>query len=141
MSLFQSVLPLVGRFLLCLIFVMSGLGKIFDFGGTVEYMRSHGIPWPAFLLIVAIALELVGGISVIIGYWTRAGVLLLLLFLVPVSFSIHDFWTIEDPATQRIEMSLFMKNVSIAGGLIYLLQFGPGRFSLDSRSRPKAGRV
>jgi uncharacterized membrane protein YphA (DoxX/SURF4 family) len=119
---------LIGRILLVLIFLKSGIGKIEDFNGTAQYMASHGIaPYTNFFLIGAVFLELVGSATVILGYFARFGTVLLLLFLIPTTLIFHDVFTNPN---QDI-MIQFMKNVGIFGGLLVLFSVGPGRFSLD----------
>ena len=136
MSWIGSLVSLLGRVLLSLIFLFSAIGKVFDFSGTTKYMTAHGVPTPALFLIVAILLELAGGLSLLVGYWARLGVVLLLLFLLPVTLVMHDFWTIEDAAQWRIGMIMFMKNLGIAGGLLYVLRFGAEWPSFDAAARP-----
>jgi putative oxidoreductase len=120
---------LIGRILLVLIFLKAGIGKIEDFNGTAQYMASHGIaPYTNFFLIGAIFLELVGSITVILGYFARFGSVLLLLFLIPTTLIFHDAFTTNP--TQDIWIH-FMKNVGIFGGLLVLFSVGAGRFSLD----------
>ena len=116
---------LVGRILLVLIFLVSGIGKIGNFEGTAQYMAKFGMPSSTFFLIGAILLELVGSITVILGYFTRFGTLLLLVLLIPTTLIFHT--NFADPM-QKIH---FLKNVSMFGGLLILLSAGPGRFSLD----------
>lgn len=125
------VAPL-GRLLLCLIFVMSAMGKLTDWGPPAQMIADKGLPAPDALLAIAVALELIGGISVLIGFQARWGAVALLLFLVPVSLIMHNFWTIEDPGQRMGQMINFMKNVSIAGGLVFVLAMGPGPFSVDN---------
>jgi uncharacterized membrane protein YphA (DoxX/SURF4 family) len=122
---------LIGRILLVLIFLKSGIGKIEDFGGTAQYMASYGMPYTNFFLIGAIFFELVGSITVILGYFTRFGALLLLIFLIPTTLIFHNIFV--DPKM----MIHFMKNVSMFGGCLILLASGAGRFSLDSLLRNK----
>ena len=117
---------LIGRILLVLIFLKSGVGKVENFQGTAQYMASHGMPYANFFLVGAIFFELVGSITVILGYFARFGALLLLIFLIPTTLIFHNIFV--DPKM----MIQFMKNVSMFGGLLVLLSFGPGRFSLDS---------
>jgi len=116
---------LIGRILLVLIFLKSGVGKIENFQGTAQYMASYGMPYANFFLVGAIFFELVGSITVILGYFARFGALLLLIFLIPTTLIFHNIFV--DPKM----MIQFMKNVSMFGGLLVLLSFGPGRFSLD----------
>jgi putative oxidoreductase len=117
---------LIGRILLVLIFLKAGAGKIDNFGGTAQYMASHGIaPYTNFFLVGAIFCELAGSITLILGYYARFGAILLLIFLIPTTLIFHSNFG------DQIQMIMFMKNVSMFGGLLALLAVGPGRFSLD----------
>ena len=122
---------LIGRILLVFIFLKSGIGKIEDFGGTAQYMASQGMPYANFFLVGAIFFELVGSVTVILGYFTRFGALLLVIFLIPTTLIFHNIFA--DPKM----MVHFMKNVSMFGGCLILLASGAGRFSLDSLLRNK----
>jgi putative oxidoreductase len=122
---------LIGRILLVLIFVQSGIGKIENFAGTAQFMASHGMPYANFFLVGAIFFELVGSVTVILGYFTRFGALLLVIFLIPTTLIFHNIFA--DPKM----MIHFMKNVSMFGGCLILLASGAGRFSLDSLLRSK----
>jgi putative oxidoreductase len=116
---------LIGRILLVLIFLQSGIGKIAHFQGTAEYMAKFGMPYTNFFLIGAIFIELFGSITVITGYYARLGAFLLVVFMIPTTLVFHtDF---SDPM-QQIH---FMKNVSMFGGLLVLLMVGAGRISLN----------
>ena len=117
---------LIGRLLVVLIFLKSGAGKIDNFGGTAQYMASHGIaPYTNFFLVGAIFCELAGSITLILGYYARFGAMLLLIFLIPTTLIFHSNFG------DQIQMIMFMKNVSMFGGLLVLLAVGAGRFSLD----------
>ena len=122
---------LIGRILLVLIFLQSGIGKIENFAGTAQYMTSQGMPYANFFLVGAIFFELVGSVTVILGYFTRFGALLLVIFLIPTTLIFHNIFA--DPKM----MIHFMKNVSMFGGCLILLASGAGRFSLDSLLRNK----
>ncbi len=115
----------IGRILLALIFLQSGIGKIGNFAGTTQYMASQGMPYTTFFLVAAILFELVGSVTIILGYFTRFGTLLILIFLIPTTLIFHT--NFADPM-QKIH---FMKNVSMFGGLLALLSAGAGRYSLD----------
>ena len=121
----KALASLIGRILLALIFLKSGIGKIGDFTGTAQHMANHGMPIASFFLVGAIFFELVGSITVIFGYFTRVGALLLIIFLIPTTLIFHNIWV--DPKM----MVHFMKNLSMLGGLFILLTAGGGRFSLD----------
>jgi putative oxidoreductase len=126
----------VGRVALGTIFVVSGLGKLAAWRGIVAYAGSKGVP--EILLAIATALELLGGISVVIGFKARWGALALLIFLVPVTLVFHNFWGV--PAEQQqMEMVNFLKNLAICGGLLIVLGRGAGAFSIDNSRTPARG--
>ncbi len=135
MELWKAFASLLGRILLVFIFLNSGIGKIGNFDGTAQYMAKFGMPMPSFFLVGAIFLELVGSITVILGYFTRFGALLLIVFLIPTTLIFHTRF--ED----QVQMIMFMKNVSMLGGCLVLLAHGPGRFSLDSLWRKEKKSV
>ncbi len=132
-----DLVALPARLLLAAIFVSSGVGKIFEFGSTRDFMAQEGMQMPALFLIGAIVFEIVGGASIVLGYKARLGAILLIIFLVPATLIFHDFWTIEDAEAQKTQMIMFMKNLSIMGGLLMVVAHGSGRFSLDGRPKPR----
>jgi putative oxidoreductase len=124
---------LIGRVALGLIFLISAFGKLAAWSGTAAYAGSKGVP--TALLAVATALELLGAISVILGFKARWGALALLIFLASVTPVFHNFWAV--PAQQQqLELVNFLKNLSIAGGLLIVLGRGAGPFSIDARRSP-----
>jgi putative oxidoreductase len=116
---------LIGRILLVLIFLDSGKGKIENFTWMAQYMASFGMVYTNYFLVGAIFLELIGSITIILGYYARFGALLLLIFLIPTTIIFHTKFA------DQIQMIMFMKNVSMFGGCLLLLSTGPGRFSID----------
>jgi putative oxidoreductase len=104
---------LVGRVALGAIFMVSGLGKLAAWQGTAAYAGSKGVP--EVLLAIATALEVLGAISLIVGFRARWGALALLVFLVPVTLVFHNFWAVP-AAQQQMEMANFLKNLASAGG-------------------------
>ncbi len=128
----QGLVSLMARLLMAAIFLASAIGnKIPQFKATAEYMQSEGVPNPKFALFGAIGLLLLGGLSVISGAWTRIGAMFLLVFLVAATYYFHDFWTFQDPIQRQLQTIQFMKNMAIAGGLLSLVAFGGGPWSVD----------
>lgn|SRR5262245_31359739 len=128
---------LAGRIFLSSIFLMSGFAKITDSSGTAAHMEKQGMVAIPFFLAGAIALEIGGGLSVLLGCCTRLGALALIVFLVPTTLIFHDFWVEEGPKRTE-QMVQFMKNLALLGGLLMVVAHGAGRFSLDhwwSRAR------
>lgn len=133
MEWLKAFFSFIGRVLLILIFIHSGIGKIGNFEGTAQYMSKFGMPFTSFFLFGAILFELFGSLCIVLGYYTRLGALLILLFLIPTTLIFHtDFG-------DRIQMIMFMKNVSMFGGCLILFAAGPGRLSLDYLIRKKKG--
>ena len=128
----QQLVALVGRILLAAIFVISGFNKIGGFDGVVGYIASKGLPVPQVLAALTVALELGGGILLIVGYQTRLVAVLFFLWLIPTTFIFHKFWGIDAAQVQN-QMNNFLKNVSIMGGILLLCAYGPGAYSVDKR--------
>jgi len=125
--------PLAGRILLALIFVISGYNKLVGFDGTVGYIASKGLPLPQLAAAAAIAIELVGGVLLVIGWQTRWAATAIFLFLIPTTLIFHPFWAVA--AGKQMEMIQFMKNLCIMGGMLYVMAFGAGPLSVDNRKR------
>jgi putative oxidoreductase len=123
---------LTGRILLAAIFVIAGVGKITGYDGTAGYMAAKGLPMVGVLLPLTILTEVGGGLALAIGWKARWVALWLFLFLIPVTLVFHRFWGI-DPAQAQAMQIHFLKNLSIMGGMLMVVAFGPGAFSVDKR--------
>ena len=125
MNKLQTFAAPTGRLLLAMMFFMSGLMKIGNYAGTQGYMDAMGVP--GALLPLVIALEVLGGLAIILGWNTRIVAAALAGFSVLSAFMFHaDF-------TNQAEMTNFLKNVTIAGGFLVLVAHGPGAYALDNR--------
>ena len=128
----QGPLSVLGRVLLCGIFLMSAVGnKIPNFEKVATIMGSVGIPAPQLMLVGAIAFLIVGGVSVLVGYQARLGATLLLIFLVLATYYFHAFWKLEGQA-QQDQMIQFMKNLALMGAMLFIMANGAGAMSMDS---------
>ena len=116
---------LAGRILLALIFVMAGIGKLSDPAGTAGYMAAMGVP--TILLWPTIALELLGGIAIIIGFQTRIVAIALAVFCIVSGVIFHSNFA------DQTQMIMFLKNLGLAGGFLLLATTGATALSLDSR--------
>jgi putative oxidoreductase len=126
----MKYIVLTGRILFSLIFLMSGFNHFSS--QSINYAASKSVPATSFLVPVSGILAIAGAISIILGYKARLGAWLIVLFLVPVTFMMHDFWTITDPMMKQIQMAMFMKNLSMLGGALLIAYFGAGPLSLDT---------
>ncbi|MEO1673201.1 MAG: DoxX family protein, partial [Cyanobacteria bacterium J06631_2] len=111
------------------IFLWSGINKILDPNASLEKMSAQGMPLTSFLLVGAIALEILGGLSVLLGIKARWGAAMLVIFLVPATLIFHTDFSTE------LEQAMFLKNLAMLGGLLMLIQHGGGSFVLWQADR------
>lgn len=121
----------IGRTLFSLIFILSGINHFSS--GSISYAAEQGIPMADILVPVSGLLALIGGLSVFLGFHARVGATLLLVFLVPVTILMHNFWSYTDPELAQVQMVHFMKNLSLIGASVLILFYGAGPLSLDHR--------
>ena len=129
---------LAARILMSQIFLISGIMKIVDWSGTEAQMAGRGMFWIPFFHVAALLTELGAGLSLLLGYKARLGALILFLFLIPVTLTFHNWWTYPDPKEQHVNMLFFMHNLTLMGGLLLVMTFGPGPLSLDFWKRRRA---
>jgi len=139
----RGFLSLLARVMIAAIFLMSAVaGKIMNFNGTVEKMAAEGVPSPTILLGGAIAFLILGGLSIVLGFWGRFGAFLLLVFLGAATYYFHDFWKLppdSPPERMQMEVISFLKNVALMGAMLFLIANGTGPWSLDNRGQAAAG--
>jgi putative oxidoreductase len=99
----------------------------------IAYASQSGVPMAGLLVPASGVLALAGGLSVLLGDRAKIGAWLLVLFRVPVTLMLHNFWAAKDPVMAQIQMTMFLKNVTILGGALLISQFGTGPLSLDAR--------
>ncbi|MEM6255395.1 MAG: DoxX family protein [Cyanobacteria bacterium P01_D01_bin.156] len=123
----QKYSALLARTAIAVIFLNSGFGKLSNFSGTQEQIAGAGLPLAALVTVFTIAFQLLGGTSLVLGYKARIGAVLLLAFLIPATLVFHN--PIADPS----QMTQFLKNLAIIGGLLMVTAYGSGPISLDHR--------
>jgi putative oxidoreductase len=122
----QKWMLLLGRLLLSVIFVLSGLGKIPHFHDVAGMMGQKGIPLATVALVISLLIEIGGGLMVLTGFGARYAALIMFLWLIPVTLVFHHFWGIPEAAKEE-QMINFLKNVAIMGGLLILAHGSPGK--------------
>lgn len=127
MNLIQTLAAPAGRVLLALLFLLAGVQKIGGYEGTLAYMTSQGVP--AFMLPLVIALEVLGALAIMVGWKTRIVAFLL------AGFSLVSAALFHLQPDDAVQMTMLLKNVSIAGGFLLLVAHGAGAWSLDNRRR------
>ena len=123
-------LALVGRQLFSVIFIIASAGHFT--AGTIVRAAEHGVPMAGLLVPVSGVIALLGGLSVLFGFRARIGGALLVVFLIPVTFTMHNFWAAADPAAFRLELLLFLRNIVLLGCALLVTAAGAGSLSLDA---------
>ncbi|MBI5178781.1 MAG: DoxX family protein [Nitrospinae bacterium] len=123
----NTYIPLAGRILLAAIFLVAGAGKVFGFAGTQQYMAAYGIPFTAPLALAALLTEIVGGLLLLAGFKAKYAAGVLCAFLIPTTLIFHTNFA------DQIQSIMFLKNLAIMGGLLYVVAYGAGDLSLDKR--------
>jgi putative oxidoreductase len=129
MNAIQSAASVAGRILLSQIFIISGLSKAANSAGTIGYIQSVGAPLPEVAYAIALFVELVLGIALLVGYKTRLAAAGIAVFTVATAFMFHN------NLADQMQQIMFLKNLTIVGGLLMVVAFGAGAFSLDNRRR------
>ena len=132
MSGMSNALSLLGRLFLAAIFIFSGFSKIAGFEGLVGQIASKGFPVAQVFAVATIAIELGAGLLLAIGWKARWAAFLIAVFTAIVTVFFHNFWAVPE-AQKMMQQIQFMKNLAIIGGLLMVVAFGPGRFSIDRR--------
>ena len=121
----MHIVEILGRLLLSAIFLINGIGKIFNYEGTIQYMENFDVP--GYLIIPAITVEILFPILLIIGYYTKFSALVLSLFTLALAVIFHtDF-------SNQMQLMSFLKNFAIAGGFLIIFVRGAGKYSIDQR--------
>lgn len=124
----QKYIPLLARTAIAVIFLNSGIGKISNFAGTQQQIAQAGLPLAPLVTVFTIAFVFLGSIALILGFKARIGAGLLLAFLIPATLVFHN--PIADPT----QMTQFLKNLAIIGGLLMVVAYGSGPVSLDRQA-------
>ena len=129
----RSFLAPAGRALFSAIFIISGF--LHFSSTTIGSAASQGLPLANILVPLSGLIAIAGGLSILLGYHARIGAWLLVLFLVPVTFTMHQFWNVTDPAMKSLEQANFTKNLALLGAALLIAYFGAGTISLDDRRK------
>jgi len=135
----DSLIIFIARLALSIIFLWGGAMKLLGYAGFIGYLQTKNVPSVHIVAPIVVAIELLGGILLVIGARTRTVGLVLAVYALLTAVLGHDFWDITDVALQQDAVMHFWKNVAIAGGLLLLLVTGAGRASIDGMRAPRGG--
>ncbi len=129
MNVRQRWISLLGRVLLSLVFIVSGVGKVLDPAGTLAYIESAHLPMPQLAYAVALVVELGLGLALLLGFRAQLAAAGIALFTFVTALVSHS--NMADP----LQVIMFLKNMTIVGGLLIVIAFGPGGYSVDGGKR------
>lgn len=126
----KDLADLLGRIFVAALFLYEAFDSIFHSQKNLETLASYGITWrPRLLLWASVAILVIGGISVLIGYFSRFGAFLLLLYWLPFTLIVYSYW--NDPIDlQRLHGLMLMRNLALCGGLLFIIAHGSGKYSV-----------
>lgn len=125
----MKIVIIAARLLFSLIFLISGLSHFSP--ATIAYAGTQGVPLPDITAPFSGLLAIVGALSIILGFKARIGAILIMIFLIPISYKMHAFWNVTEPMLYQMQFSMFMKNVSMLGGAFLIYVHGTGTWSVD----------
>jgi putative oxidoreductase len=138
MSFSETIAPLLGRLALGWFYGVGAFNIIANWAGLVERLGAKHVPMPPLVLVLAFALMVMGTYSLVVGYHTRHGAVLLFAMTIVGAVVLHDYWHIADPALRRAEFEIFSRDIGISGGLLMIMGLGCGPFGWDNRPPPGA---
>ena len=138
MSFSETIAPFLGRCALSWFFGVGALNIIHNWAHLSAELNAKHVPLPPVVLVIALVLMAMGVISLLFGYHTRHGAVMLFVMTVTATFALHDFWHYSDPVARAAQLSLFVRDFAICGGLLLMVGLGPGPFAIDNA--PKGGK-
>ena len=132
MNLQHPLVSFIGRLLIVYFFATSGIAKLFDWSGNVQYMSTRHLPLIPVLLAIAMLIEIVGSICLVTGLYARAAAFVMFLYLTAVTVLFHNYWAFSGMLAGTQETH-FRKNLAIMGGLLMIAAQGPGKWALGRR--------
>ena len=139
MSFSETISPLLGRIAFVWFYGSSVIDIFNHWSGYVGQLSDRHMPLPPLMLVVALLLIALGCFSLLLGYHTRHGAVLLFAVTIVAAVTLSDFWHFSDAATRAVEFELFARDVAICGGLLLMVGLGGGPFAVDNRSGASGG--
>ena len=137
MSFSETISPFFGRCAFVYFYVASAMDIVGNWRDITSDLAAKHVPIPPLVLLVALVLIFMGCISLLFGYHTRHGAVMLFGMTIISTFILHDFWHYTDAGARGAQLSIFIRDFAICGGLLLMVGMGPGPFAVDNR--PKGG--
>jgi len=129
----MKFVPLIGRIIFSLSFLMAGFTHFMP--QSIGYAAASGVPLANIIVPLSGILAFLGGLGVLLGYKAKLAGWLLVVFLIPVNFMMHNFWAVADPMQHQLQMAFFMKDLAMTGGALIIAYFGAGPVSIDAMKK------
>ena len=126
-----SPAPLLGRILMCWIFLYSGWGQIAEFAYWSNRASQAGLPFGHLAIVLSITIQMLAGLAVLVGFQASCAALALFIFLIPTTLTFHRFWRFTGAARNQ-QITNFNRNIAIMGGLLFIVTYGAGAYSTDA---------
>ena len=138
MSFGESIAPLFGRWVLAWFFLTQAYDAALDWNNTALLLAMKAVPTPPAILLLALVGTVMGSLSLLVGFRTRIGALVLFAITIGATVTLHDYWHLEVEGARDADFDIFARNIAIAGGLLMLIGMGSGRFGFDGAPSPAA---
>jgi len=138
MSFGESIAPLFGRWVLAWFFLTQAYSRALDWNDTALLLAMKAVPTPPAVLLIALIGLVMGSLSLLVGFRTRIGALVLFAITISATVTLHDYWHLEVEIARDADFDIFARNIAIAGGLLMLIGMGSGKFGFDGAKPPEA---
>ena len=138
MSFGESIAPLFGRWVLAWFFLTQAYQAALDWNNTALLLAMKAVPTPPAILFLALIGTVMGSLSLLVGFRTRIGALVLFAITIGATVTLHDYWHLEVEVARDADFDIFARNIAIAGGLLMLIGMGSGRFGFDGAPKAEA---
>jgi putative oxidoreductase len=135
MSFSETISPFIGRCAFVWFFLSVAGDILANFHGIAGELEAKHVPIPPLVLLVAMVFIVMGCISLLFGYHTRYGAVMLFGMTLVAAFALHDFWHYEDAGPRAAQFQIFIRDFAICGGLLMMVGMGPGPFAVDNRGK------
>ena len=137
MSFAETISPLLGRCALVWFYASGAMNILNRWTDVAEQLSGRHVPLPPLVLVVSLILIVMGCFSLLFGYHTRYGAVILFGLTIVAAVTLHDFWHFSDAAARNVEFEIFARDIAICGGLLLMMGVGAGPFAIDNRGKGK----
>ncbi len=135
MSFSETISPFFGRCAFVYFYLTSAMDILGNWQGIAADLAAKNVPLPPLVLLIALVFIFMGSISLLFGYHTRYGAVMLFGMTIVATFALHDYWHYADPHARAQQLSIFIRDFAICGGLLLMVGMGPGPFAIDNRGK------